>query len=75
MFIKILVDSLVLRVNLNDENIVFQYEELETLYACVSKYAFEGLATYEKSAGGQAAGAATAAGNYYQKIGPYNLFF
>ncbi|KAH9644539.1 hypothetical protein HF086_002340 [Spodoptera exigua] len=38
-----------------------KYEELEALYACVSKYAFEGLATYEKSASGQAAGAATAA--------------
>ncbi|KAJ0181684.1 hypothetical protein K1T71_002406 [Dendrolimus kikuchii] len=41
-----------------------KYEELETLYACVSKYAFEGLAAYEKSgsAGGGAAGAgATAA--------------
>ncbi|XP_052746122.1 transcription-associated protein 1 isoform X5 [Bicyclus anynana] len=37
-----------------------KYEELETLYACVSKYAFEGLATYEKSAGG--AGAASGAG-------------
>ncbi|XP_028033958.1 transcription-associated protein 1 isoform X2 [Bombyx mandarina] len=28
-----------------------KYEELETLYACVSKYAFEGLAAYEKTAG------------------------
>jgi hypothetical protein len=36
---------------------VIQYEELETLYACVSKYAFEGLATYEKSAAGGGAGA------------------
>ncbi|CAK1549719.1 unnamed protein product [Leptosia nina] len=34
-----------------------KYEELETLYACVSKYAFEGLANYEKSAPG--AGATT----------------
>ncbi|XP_063838916.1 transcription-associated protein 1 [Ostrinia nubilalis] len=34
-----------------------KYEELETLYACVSKYAFEGLATYEKSAAGGGAGA------------------
>ncbi|KAG7311694.1 hypothetical protein JYU34_002748 [Plutella xylostella] len=35
-----------------------KYEELETLYACVSKYAFEGLAAYEKSAaGGAGAGA------------------
>ncbi|XP_049868860.1 transcription-associated protein 1 isoform X2 [Pectinophora gossypiella] len=34
---------------------VSKYEELETLYACVSKYAFEGLATYEKSAPGNAA--------------------
>ncbi|XP_026322829.1 transcription-associated protein 1 isoform X2 [Hyposmocoma kahamanoa] len=34
-----------------------KYEELETLYACVSKYAFEGLATYEKSAPGGGAGA------------------
>lgn len=34
---------------------VSQYEELETLYACVSKYAFEGLATYEKSAGASSA--------------------
>ncbi|XP_041986434.1 transcription-associated protein 1 isoform X2 [Aricia agestis] len=33
-----------------------KYEELETLYACVSKYAFEGLATYEKSAAGGGAG-------------------
>lgn len=41
---------------------MLQYEELETLYACVSKYAFEGLATYEKSAGGQAASGAAAAG-------------
>ncbi|XP_047506869.1 transcription-associated protein 1 isoform X1 [Pieris napi] len=32
-----------------------KYEELETLYACVSKYAFEGLATYEKSAPGTGA--------------------
>ncbi|XP_030041101.2 transcription-associated protein 1 isoform X2 [Manduca sexta] len=29
-----------------------KFEELETLYACVSKYAFEGLAAYEKSASG-----------------------
>ncbi|KPJ11920.1 Transformation/transcription domain-associated protein [Papilio machaon] len=34
-----------------------KYEELESLYACVSKYAFEGLATYEKSAAGGGAGA------------------
>ncbi|CAH2104885.1 unnamed protein product [Euphydryas editha] len=41
-----------------------KYEELETLYASVSKYAFEGLATYEKSTGGAGAagGAAGAAG-------------
>ncbi|XP_038211764.1 transcription-associated protein 1 isoform X1 [Zerene cesonia] len=32
-----------------------KYEELETLYACVSKYAFEGLANYEKSAPGAGA--------------------
>lgn len=29
---------------------------METLYACVSKYACEGLATYEKSAAGGGAG-------------------
>ncbi|KAL4715075.1 hypothetical protein ACJJTC_012122 [Scirpophaga incertulas] len=34
-----------------------KYEELETLYACVSKYAFEGLATYEKCAAGSGASA------------------
>ncbi|XP_068621131.1 transcription-associated protein 1 isoform X2 [Battus philenor] len=34
-----------------------KYEELESLYACVSKYAFEGLAAYEKSAAGGGAGA------------------
>ncbi|XP_013181191.1 PREDICTED: transformation/transcription domain-associated protein [Papilio xuthus] len=34
-----------------------KFEELESLYACVSKYAFEGLATYEKSAAGGGAGA------------------
>ncbi|XP_060810438.1 transcription-associated protein 1 isoform X2 [Amyelois transitella] len=35
-----------------------KFEELETLYACVSKYAFEGLATYEKSAAGGSGAAA-----------------
>ncbi|XP_050553861.1 transcription-associated protein 1 isoform X13 [Spodoptera frugiperda] len=39
-----------------------KYEELEALYACVSKYAFEGLATYEKSASGQSSGGAGGAG-------------
>ncbi|VVC99481.1 unnamed protein product [Leptidea sinapis] len=33
------------------------YEELETLYASVSKYGFEGLANYEKSAPGTGASA------------------
>ncbi|GBP38089.1 hypothetical protein EVAR_95217_1 [Eumeta japonica] len=35
-----------------------KYEELETLYSSVSKYAFEGLANYEKSASGSANAAA-----------------
>ncbi|XP_050675423.1 transcription-associated protein 1 [Leptidea sinapis] len=34
-----------------------KYEELETLYASVSKYGFEGLANYEKSAPGTGASA------------------
>lgn len=29
-----------------------KYEELETLYSCISKYAFEGLAIYEKGTAG-----------------------
>lgn len=32
-----------------------QYDELESLYSGVSKYAFEGLANYEKSAAGGSA--------------------
>ncbi|XP_046961593.1 transcription-associated protein 1 isoform X1 [Vanessa cardui] len=48
-----------------------KYEELETLYACVSKYAFEGLATYEKSTGGGGSGgAAGAAGGAGALLGP-----
>lgn len=39
------------------KQILLQFEELESLYACVSKYAFEGLATYEKSGVGSGAGA------------------
>lgn len=31
-------------------NVASKYEELETLYACVSKMIFEGLANYEKNA-------------------------
>lgn len=31
-------------------NVASKYEELETLYACVSKMVFEGLANYEKNA-------------------------
>ncbi|XP_045458905.1 transcription-associated protein 1 [Melitaea cinxia] len=46
-----------------------KYEELETLYASVSKYAFEGLATYEKSTGGAGA-AGGAAGGAGALLGP-----
>ncbi|XP_022821038.1 transformation/transcription domain-associated protein isoform X3 [Spodoptera litura] len=47
-----------------------KYEELEALYACVSKYAFEGLATYEKSASGQATTAAGGASGAGGLLGP-----
>ena len=30
-------------------NVASKYEELECLYACVSKIVYEGLANYEKS--------------------------